>query len=122
MSVDLMHMWGTMGLFAKGIVILMLMMSVFSLTVAFQKLMLIRKSQAATRKFAPEFSRAIQEGSLENAIRLAEKNKVKLDGQSLKPGVPYPLKLGAKILLGECLIRFEVTQESDFKVQTAAVS
>jgi biopolymer transport protein ExbB/biopolymer transport protein TolQ len=65
-----------MGLFAKGIVILMLMMSVFSLTVAFQKLMLIRKSQAATRKFAPEFSRAIQEGSLENAIRLAEKNKV----------------------------------------------
>lgn len=75
MSVDLMHMWGTMGLFAKGIVVLMFVMSVFSLTVAFQKLMLIRKSQAATRKFAPEFSRAIQEGSLESAIRLAEKNK-----------------------------------------------
>ncbi len=75
MSVDLMHMWGTMGLFAKGIVVLMLAMSIFSLTVAFQKLMLIRKSQQATRKFAPEFSRAIQEGSLESAIRLAEKNK-----------------------------------------------
>ena len=51
-----------------------------------------------------------------------KKNKVKLDGQSLKPGVPYPLKLGAKILMGECLIRFEVVQESDFKIQTAAVS
>jgi len=75
MSVDLMHMWGTMGLFAKGIVVLMFLMSVYSMTVAFQKYMLIRKSQAATRKFAPEFSRAIQEGSLENAIRLAEKNK-----------------------------------------------
>lgn len=76
MSVDLMHMWGTMGLFAKGIVVVMFLMSVYSMTVAFQKYMLIRKSQAATRKFAPEFSRAIQEGSLENAIRLAEKNKV----------------------------------------------
>ena len=76
MSVDLYHMWVSMGLFAKGIVALLLLMSVFSLTVAFQKMMLIRKSQAATRKFAPEFSRAIQEGSLENAIRLAEKNKV----------------------------------------------
>jgi biopolymer transport protein ExbB/biopolymer transport protein TolQ len=76
MSLDLLHLWGTMGWFAKGIVITLFIMSVLSLTVAFQKLMLIRKSQAATRKFAPEFSRAIQEGSLENAIRLAEKNKL----------------------------------------------
>jgi len=76
MSLDLLQLWGTMGWFAKGIVIVLFIMSVLSLTVAFQKFMLIRKSQAATRKFAPEFSRAIQEGSLENAIRLAEKNKV----------------------------------------------
>ena len=75
MSLDLLHLWGTMGWFAKGIVVVMFIMSVLSLTVAFQKFMLIRKSQAATRKFAPEFSRAIQEGSLESAIRLAEKNK-----------------------------------------------
>ena len=75
MSLDLLHLWGTMGWFAKGIVVVMFIMSVLSLTVAFQKFMLIRKSQTATRKFAPEFSRAIQEGSLENAIRLAEKNK-----------------------------------------------
>jgi biopolymer transport protein ExbB len=76
MSLDLLHLWSTMGWFAKGIVIILFIMSTLSLTVAFQKFMLIRKSQAATRKFAPEFSRAIQEGSLENAIRLAEKNKV----------------------------------------------
>ena len=76
MSLDLLHLWGTMGWFAKGVVFTMAIMSVLSLTVAIQKLMLIRKSQMATRKFAPEFSRAIQEGSLENAIRLAEKNKI----------------------------------------------
>src|ERR1041385_9423869 len=75
MNLDLMHLWGQMGWFAKGVVGVLFIMSVLSLTVAFQKFMMIRKSQQATRKFAPEFSRAIQEGSLENAIRLAEKNK-----------------------------------------------
>ena len=32
MSVDLLHLWGTMGLFAKGIVFIMAIMSVYSLT------------------------------------------------------------------------------------------
>ncbi|MGH7533896.1 MAG: MotA/TolQ/ExbB proton channel family protein, partial [Gemmatimonadales bacterium] len=76
MSVDLMSLWHSMGYFAKFIVFTLFAMSVFSLTVAFNKWMLVRKSQRATRKFAPEFSRAIQEEQLETAIRLAEKNKV----------------------------------------------
>ena len=76
MNLDLTQLWGQMGWFAKGVVGVLFIMSVLSLTVAFQKYMMIRKSQVATRKFAPEFSRAIQEGSLENAIRLAEKNKL----------------------------------------------
>ena len=76
MSVDLLGLWHTMGWFARGIVFILFAMSVFSLTVAFNKWVLVRKSQRATRKFAPEFSRAIQEEQLEQAIRLAEKNKV----------------------------------------------
>lgn len=76
MNVDLLQLWHTMGAFAKFIVFVLLAMSVFSLTVAFNKWMLVRKSQRSTRKFAPEFSRAIQEEQLEVAIRLAEKNKV----------------------------------------------
>ena len=64
-----------MGTFAKGIVVILAIMSVFSLTVAITKLMQIIKSQTATRKFAPQFSRAIQEENLEQAIALAEKNK-----------------------------------------------
>lgn len=71
-----MSLWHSMGWFAKFIVFTLFAMSVFSLTVAFNKWMLIRKSQRATRKFAPEFSRAIQEEQIETAIRLAEKNKV----------------------------------------------
>ncbi len=47
-----------------------------SLTIAFTKLIAVRKStQPETRKFAPQFSRAIQEEQLDQAITLAEKNK-----------------------------------------------
>jgi len=75
MSVDLIHLWGTMGWFAKGVVIVMAIMSVWSLTVMIQKFFQFQRSQAETRKFAPEFSRAIQEENLDQAISLAEKNK-----------------------------------------------
>jgi biopolymer transport protein ExbB len=75
MSVDLIHLWTTMGWFAKGVVIVMAVMSVWSLTVMIQKFFQFQRSQAETRKFAPQFSRAIQEENLDQAIALAEKNK-----------------------------------------------
>src|ERR1044072_5938219 len=75
MSVDLLHLWGQMGAFAKGIVVVMAIMSIYSLTIVLTKLVAIKKSEAGTRKFAPQFSRAIQEENLDQAITLAEKNK-----------------------------------------------
>jgi biopolymer transport protein ExbB len=75
MSVDLIHLWGTMGWFAKGVVIVMALMSIWSLTIMIQKFFQFQRSQAETRKFAPQFSRAIQEENLDQAIALAEKNK-----------------------------------------------
>jgi biopolymer transport protein ExbB/biopolymer transport protein TolQ len=68
-------MWTQAGYFAKGIVIILLIMSMYSLTIVVQKLIRIKKSEAGTRKFAPQFSRAIQEENLDQAITLAEKNK-----------------------------------------------
>jgi len=75
MSVDLIHLWGTMGWFAKGVVIIMAFMSIWSLTIMIQKFFQFQRSQSETRKFAPQFSRAIQEENLDQAISLAEKNK-----------------------------------------------
>lgn len=72
---DMMHLWDQAGMFAKGIVITLAIMSVYSLTITIQKLIKIKKSESATRKFAPQFSRAIQEENIEQAITLAEKNK-----------------------------------------------
>src|SRR4051795_4542096 len=75
MSLDLFNLWAQMGMFAKGIVVVMAIMSIYSLTIVFTKLIQIKRSESETRKFAPQFSRAIQEENLDQAIALAEKNK-----------------------------------------------
>src|SRR5687767_9914328 len=75
MGIDIMQLYTDANWFARGIIWLLLFMSFFSLTVAIGKLIKIWKSTAATRKFAPQFSRAIQEEQLDQAIALAEKNQ-----------------------------------------------
>ena len=75
MEMDLLHLWGTMGYFAKGIVITLAIMSVWSLTVVIQKWWHIRAAQAETRKFAPEFSQFLEEDNLSEAINLAQSYK-----------------------------------------------
>src|SRR5258705_362371 len=69
------ELWASMGPFAKGIVIVMFIMSAWSWAVSISKQLYLRKSQKDTRKFAPEFSRYLQEEQLDGAIALAEKNK-----------------------------------------------
>src|SRR6267142_2278732 len=69
------ELWSSMGLFAKGIVVVMFIMSAWSWAVSISKQIYLRKSQQETRKFTPEFSRYLQEEQLDGAIALAEKNK-----------------------------------------------
>jgi biopolymer transport protein ExbB len=72
MNMSMMELWHSMGWFAKGIVFTLAIMSVWSLTVMFQKWWTIRRAQAETKKFAPEFSQFLEEDNLTEAIRLAE--------------------------------------------------
>jgi len=74
-GVDILKLWDAAGTFARGVILVMAIMSLWSLSVAIQKAIMIRRSQSATKKFAPDFSRAIQEENLEKAIALAEKNQ-----------------------------------------------
>ena len=75
MNLDLITLWHTMGWFAKFIVFVLAIMSIWSLTVMITKWISFARTQRATRVFAPQFSRAIQEENLDQAISLAEKNK-----------------------------------------------
>lgn len=75
MGIDILVLYEHANTFARFIVWLLLAMSFYSLTIAIGKMIKIAKSTAATRKFAPQFSRAIQEEQLDQAIALAEKNQ-----------------------------------------------
>jgi biopolymer transport protein ExbB len=72
MDISLLDMFGSMGLFAKGVVVVMALMSVYSLSIMIAKWWTIRAAQAETRKFAPEFSQFLEEDNLNEAIKLAE--------------------------------------------------
>src|SRR5688572_11015407 len=75
MDLSLANMWAIMGPFAKGIVIVMALMSVYSLTIMVSKWWNLRQAQRESRKFAPEFSQFLEEDNLTEAIRLAESYK-----------------------------------------------
>ncbi len=75
MNLSLAALYHQMGAFATGIVWLLGLMSLYSMTIGIGKFWMLMRSQAATRKFVPEFARAIQEEQLDTAITLAEKNK-----------------------------------------------
>ena len=72
MNMSLSELFASMGLFAKGIVFTLLGMSAYSMSIFFSKWWGMRKAQAETRKFAPEFSQFLEEDNLTEAIKLAE--------------------------------------------------
>jgi biopolymer transport protein ExbB len=72
---SLLALWNDAGLFARFIIMLLLAMSVLSLSVSAAKWWRFRRSRKATRRFAPEFARFLQEEELDAAIELAESEK-----------------------------------------------
>jgi biopolymer transport protein ExbB/biopolymer transport protein TolQ len=72
MQISLTQMFNSMGGFAKGIVVTLLLMSLYSLTIMIAKWFYLRSAQAQTRKFAPEFSQFLEEDNLTEAINLAQ--------------------------------------------------
>ncbi len=75
MQLSMMDLWHSMGVFAKGIVFTMAIMSIYSLTVMVSKWWSLRKAQKETVKFAPEFSQFLEEDNLTEAINLAQSYK-----------------------------------------------
>src|SRR2546426_5705348 len=97
MSLSLYDLFVSMGLFAKSIVIILAAMSIYSWTSAFQKLYQIVRSQGETRRFAPEFSRFLQEEQLDGAIKLAEKQKKRSEEHTSE--LQSPCNLVCRLLL-----------------------
>src|SRR6266550_2276412 len=92
-------LWASMGLFAKGIVVVMFVMSAWSWAVSISKQLYLRKSQKETRKFAPEFSRYLQEEQLDRAtITAADINSAERAVERQMLIITAELKRGLGIL------------------------
>ena len=71
MELSLFVLWDDAGGFARGIIILLALMSVYSFTVGGAKWWRFYRSKSQTKKFAPEFARFLEEEQLDAAIELA---------------------------------------------------
>ena len=74
MNISLLELWGTMGWFAKGIVFVLLFMSVLVTAIAGRKLLDLRRSRRATLRFSPEFSAALAREDFAEAETLVERH------------------------------------------------
>src|SRR5574342_414031 len=72
---DIIAMWSASTYFAKGIVVILVFMSIWSVSTFIMKWWQLRRSTRETVRFVPEFSRFLQEEHLDAAIALAEKTK-----------------------------------------------
>jgi biopolymer transport protein ExbB len=92
MQMSLMELWAHMGWFARGIAFTLILMSVVSLAVAAAKLLRFRKMTQATRRFAPQFSAALEGGNVSEAMALTEAHDkshvARVLGESLREVAP----------------------------------
>src|SRR5438874_7300395 len=68
-------LWGAMGWFARAIVIILLIMSALSIAVMIDRYLAFSAARKQSRAFAPAVAGALREGKIDEAIRIAERNK-----------------------------------------------
>ncbi|MGH7458392.1 MAG: MotA/TolQ/ExbB proton channel family protein [Longimicrobiaceae bacterium] len=89
---SLLDMWNQMGWFVRGVVFVLVGMSVVSLAVAGAKWWRLRKMSRATRVFAPAFSEALERNDVPGALALtdehSESHVARVLGESLREVAP----------------------------------
>ena len=68
-------LWNSMGYFAKGIVIVLFIMSALSIAVMIDRYFAFQSARKQSRAFAPAVASALREGKIDEAIHVAERNK-----------------------------------------------
>ena len=72
---DPLSLWRQMGWPARAIVIILLIMSAWSIGVMIDRYVAFNAARKQSRQFAPAVAGALREGKLDEAIRVAERNK-----------------------------------------------
>ena len=72
---DMVSMWNQMGFAARAVVIIMFLMSAWSIGVMIDRFIAYSAAKKQSRQFAPAVAGALREGKLDEAIKLAERYK-----------------------------------------------
>jgi biopolymer transport protein ExbB/biopolymer transport protein TolQ len=72
---DLRAMWETMGFIAKAVVVILFIMSAWSLGVMIDRALMYSAARKQSRVFVQQVAGALREGKLDEAISIAERNK-----------------------------------------------
>jgi biopolymer transport protein ExbB/biopolymer transport protein TolQ len=73
MNFDLMSMWGVMAWPARIVVIVLFLMSAWSIGVMIDRLIAYNGARKQSRQFAPAVAGALREGKLDEAIKIADR-------------------------------------------------
>jgi len=69
------ELWGNMGNLAKAVVIVLFIMSIWSLAVIIDRWLYFSAARKQSREFAPRVAGALKEGKLDEAVKVADRNK-----------------------------------------------
>jgi biopolymer transport protein ExbB/TolQ len=81
------HLWASMGLFAKGIVIVMLLMSLASLLVMFERIVVYMRSGSESVRFAEQMAKVLAGGDLNAAAATKLDKNVGHLGRTINAGL-----------------------------------
>ncbi|HUY81609.1 MAG TPA: MotA/TolQ/ExbB proton channel family protein [Acidobacteriaceae bacterium] len=70
-----MGLWAQMGWLARGVVFVLFIMSIWSLAVMIDRYLYFAAARKQSREFAPRVAGALKEGKLDEAVKVADRNK-----------------------------------------------
>jgi biopolymer transport protein ExbB/TolQ len=69
------ELWHNMGNLARGVVVILFIMSIWSLAVMIDRWLYFGAARKQSREFAPRVAGALKEGKLDEAVKVADRNK-----------------------------------------------
>jgi biopolymer transport protein ExbB len=77
MSFSLIDIWNHMGVTAKGVNFVLLIMSIYSLSIMIERFMTYRRAKKQSRLYAPKVAKLLKDGKVQEAIKVSSGKDVK---------------------------------------------
>jgi biopolymer transport protein ExbB len=74
MGINILELWSSMGVVAKFVVLILAIMSAYSISIMIERWITYRQARNQSRVFTPAVAECLKEGKIEEAIALGEQN------------------------------------------------